>query len=120
MATTVGDIVLELNAEKAPLTVENFLRYAESKYYEGTIFHRVMSNFMIQGGGFTAEMDKKTEGLAQANQKRVEERFEERTRYDLHGAHPSGGFSHIAIFHQRRRQRWFGSTARRGGILCFR
>ena len=63
MATSVGDIVLELNAEKAPITVDNFLHYAESKYYDGTIFHRVMSNFMIQGGGFTVEMDKKTEGL---------------------------------------------------------
>ena len=63
METSLGDIILELDAEKAPITVHNFLRYAQEKYYDGTIFHRVMSKFMIQGGGFTPEMDKKTEGL---------------------------------------------------------
>ncbi|UCE59668.1 MAG: peptidylprolyl isomerase [Phycisphaerales bacterium] len=63
MATTLGDIVIQLDAEKAPITVLNFVQYAEDGFYNGTIFHRVMSNFMIQGGGFTPEMDKKTEGL---------------------------------------------------------
>ena len=55
----MGDIVIVLNGEKAPISVKNFLRYADEKYYDGTIFHRVMPNFMIQGGGFTAEVDKK-------------------------------------------------------------
>lgn len=50
--TSMGDIVLELNAEKAPLTVENFLGYVKKKHYDGTVFHRVMDGFMIQGGGF--------------------------------------------------------------------
>ena len=50
MKTTLGDIVLELDAEKAPISTHNFLKYAESKYYNGTIFHRVIPNFMIQGG----------------------------------------------------------------------
>lgn len=63
MKTTLGDIVLELDAEKAPISTHNFLKYAESKYYEGTVFHRVIPNFMIQGGGLNAEMDKKTKGL---------------------------------------------------------
>jgi len=63
MATTLGDIVLELDAEKAPISVKNFLEYAQADYYAGTIFHRVISTFMIQGGGFTAEMDEKQEGL---------------------------------------------------------
>ena len=63
MTTTVGDIVLELDADKAPITVYNFIRYADEGYYNGTIFHRVMSNFMIQAGGFTVEMDKKEKGL---------------------------------------------------------
>jgi len=63
MATTLGEFVLELDAEKAPVTVDNFLRYADDGFYDGTIFHRVMSSFMIQGGGFTVEMDKKSEGL---------------------------------------------------------
>lgn len=63
METTLGDIVLKLDAEKAPITTLNFLRYADDKFYEGTIFHRVMSTFMIQGGGYTASMDQKTAGL---------------------------------------------------------
>jgi len=63
MTTTMGDIVLELDAVKAPITVDNFLRYAKDGYYDGTIFHRVMSTFMIQGGGFTVEMEKKGAGL---------------------------------------------------------
>ena len=54
--TTFGDIKLELDAEKAPKTVANFLNYAREGYYDGTIFHRVIDNFMIQGGGFDADM----------------------------------------------------------------
>ncbi|MCP4569495.1 MAG: peptidyl-prolyl cis-trans isomerase [FCB group bacterium] len=56
MSTTLGDIVLELNAEKAPITVANFLNYADRGYFDGTIFHRVIAGFMIQGGGFTPDM----------------------------------------------------------------
>ncbi|HEX2252830.1 MAG TPA: peptidylprolyl isomerase [Thermoanaerobaculia bacterium] len=62
LATSLGDIVLELDAEKAPGTVENFLSYVRSGHYDGTIFHRVIPNFMIQGGGFTADMDQKPTG----------------------------------------------------------
>ena len=62
METTLGDIVLELDAEKAPVSVLNFVQYADDKFYDGTIFHRVIENFMIQGGGFTVE-GRKTEGL---------------------------------------------------------
>lgn len=57
--TTFGEINLELDAEKAPKTVENFLKYAREGYYDGTIFHRVIDNFMIQGGGFDTEMQQK-------------------------------------------------------------
>jgi cyclophilin family peptidyl-prolyl cis-trans isomerase len=53
LKTSMGDIVLELNAEKAPITVENFLSYVKKKHYDKTVFHRVLPNFMIQGGGFT-------------------------------------------------------------------
>ncbi len=56
MTTTMGDIVLELNREKAPLSVANFLWYADKGEYDGTIFHRVMENFVIQGGGYTKDM----------------------------------------------------------------
>ena len=60
--TSVGDIQLELNDEKAPITVENFKAIASSGYYEGTIFHRVINGFMIQGGGLTANMSNKSSG----------------------------------------------------------
>ncbi|MDO8631723.1 MAG: peptidylprolyl isomerase [Phycisphaerales bacterium] len=63
METTLGDIVLELDAEKSPVTVSNFIKYADDKFYDGTVFHRVIKTFMIQGGGYTAEMDEKSTGL---------------------------------------------------------
>jgi peptidyl-prolyl cis-trans isomerase A (cyclophilin A) len=59
MQTSMGDIVLELNREKAPITVKNFLSYVDKGHYNGTIFHRIISNFMIQGGGFTQDMNQK-------------------------------------------------------------
>jgi len=58
--TTYGDIVLELDREKAPKSVDNFLSYVQEGYYEGTIFHRVIDGFMIQGGGFTQDFQKKS------------------------------------------------------------
>jgi peptidyl-prolyl cis-trans isomerase B (cyclophilin B) len=57
--TNHGDITIELDAEKAPVSVKNFLDYASSGFYDGTIFHRVMGNFMIQGGGFEPGMKQK-------------------------------------------------------------
>lgn len=59
ITTTQGDIILELDAVRAPQTVENFLAYVNSGFYSGTIFHRVISNFMIQGGGFAKDFSKK-------------------------------------------------------------
>ncbi len=56
LQTSRGEILLELNREKAPLTVKNFLGYVEEGFYDGTIFHRVMPGFMIQGGGLTADL----------------------------------------------------------------
>ncbi len=63
LETTMGTIVLELDAEKAPDTTANFLQYVESRYYEGTIFHRVIPHFMIQGGGFVSLTQQKSDGL---------------------------------------------------------
>jgi cyclophilin family peptidyl-prolyl cis-trans isomerase len=57
--TSLGNIEAELNAEKAPISVENFLKYVDKKHYDGTIFHRVISGFMIQGGGMTENMKSK-------------------------------------------------------------
>lgn len=58
MKTTMGNIEVELLKKDAPISVKNFLKYVEAKKYDGTVFHRVISNFMIQGGGFTTSMDK--------------------------------------------------------------
>lgn len=57
--TSLGDIKVELYPKKAPLTVKNFLMYVQKKAYDGTIFHRVIANFMIQGGGFDKSLDKR-------------------------------------------------------------
>jgi cyclophilin family peptidyl-prolyl cis-trans isomerase len=59
LETSMGDIVIELNEEAAPITVKNFLQYVQEGFFDGTIFHRVIRNFMIQGGGFTADMAQK-------------------------------------------------------------
>ncbi len=59
MKTTMGDLKISLYADKAPITVENFLSYVDDKFYDGTIFHRVIENFVIQGGGFTSDLVRK-------------------------------------------------------------
>ncbi len=59
LSTSMGDIVIELDAAKAPKTVENFLQYVTEKHYDGTVFHRVIDGFMIQGGGFTPDLQQK-------------------------------------------------------------
>src|SRR5262245_3700577 len=62
LETSMGTIEIELDQEKAPITVKNFLSYVEKKHYDGTIFHRVIKNFMIQGGGFDKDMSQKKTG----------------------------------------------------------
>src|SRR4051794_25457004 len=57
--TSMGDIKVELYPDKAPITVQNFLTYVKEKHYDGTIFHRVIPDFMIQGGGMKADMSEK-------------------------------------------------------------
>ncbi|HEX2010890.1 MAG TPA: peptidylprolyl isomerase [Roseateles sp.] len=59
LSTSEGDILIELDAEKAPKSVDNFLKYVKAGHYNGTIFHRVIEGFMIQGGGFTTKMEQK-------------------------------------------------------------
>jgi len=62
LSTSMGDIKVELYADKAPVSTKNFLDYAKAGYYDGTIFHRVIPSFMVQGGGLTADMQEKREG----------------------------------------------------------
>jgi peptidyl-prolyl cis-trans isomerase A (cyclophilin A) len=59
LATSAGDIVIQLETEKTPKTTANFVQYVQAGHYDGTIFHRVIENFMIQGGGFTADLNQK-------------------------------------------------------------
>jgi peptidyl-prolyl cis-trans isomerase A (cyclophilin A) len=59
MKTSMGDVKIQLDSQKAPISVKNFLDYVKSGYYKGTIFHRVIPGFMIQGGGFTADLREK-------------------------------------------------------------
>jgi len=68
LETSMGDMVVQLNAEKAPKTVENFLTYVREGFYDGTVFHRVISNFMVQGGGFEPGMKQKTTNEAVENE----------------------------------------------------
>ena len=60
LATSMGDIVVELDAAKAPKSVDNFLQYVKAGHYDGTVFHRVIADFMIQGGGMTADLKEKS------------------------------------------------------------
>jgi cyclophilin family peptidyl-prolyl cis-trans isomerase len=68
--TSLGTITLELDRDKAPITVDNFLQYVRSGHYDGTIFHRVIPDFMIQGGGFTPQMEEKPAGPPIRNEAR--------------------------------------------------
>ena len=68
MDTNLGTMTIELYPDKAPISVKNFLEYVNKKFYDGTIFHRVMPNFMIQGGGFTPDMMKKATGAPIKNE----------------------------------------------------
>jgi peptidyl-prolyl cis-trans isomerase A (cyclophilin A) len=68
METSLGNIKIELNAKEAPISVKNFLGYVNKGFYSGTIFHRVIPNFMVQGGGFTADMTEKPVGAPIKNE----------------------------------------------------
>ncbi len=68
MKTSMGTVKIELYPDKAPVTVKNFLQYVDDKFYDGTIFHRVIDGFMIQGGGFDKEMHKKPTRAAIVNE----------------------------------------------------
>lgn len=68
MKTSHGTIHIELDNEKAPLTVENFVKYAQEKQYDGLVFHRVIKGFMVQGGGMTADMKERKSGNSIKNE----------------------------------------------------
>jgi peptidyl-prolyl cis-trans isomerase B (cyclophilin B) len=68
LQTTLGDIIIELDDARAPISTKNFLEYVEAKHYNGTLFHRVISGFMVQGGGYDGELKKKPTRPAIANE----------------------------------------------------
>lgn len=71
MITSKGKVIIELYPEAAPKTVANFMQYVKSKHYDGTIFHRVIKDFVVQGGGFTAEMEQKPTKAAIENEAKM-------------------------------------------------
>lgn len=79
METSMGTVEIELNEEKAPVSVKNFLSYVDKKFYDNTIFHRVINNFMIQGGGFEEGMKEKKTGAPIINEAKNGLRNEEGT-----------------------------------------
>ena len=99
--TNYGTIKLSLDEQRAPKTVANFVRYAEKGFYNNTVFHRVIDGFMIQGGGFTADLAQKS------TDKRSGERPEKHGRHHRHGAHRQPAFRHQPILYQLGRQRIF-------------
>ena len=103
LATSEGDIVVELDAAKAPKTVDNFLQYVKAGHYDGTVFHRVIDNFMIQGGGMTADLkEKPTRAPIRA---REPQRPDQPARHDRDGAHQRSELGDGAVLHQRQGQR---------------
>lgn len=68
LETNAGDITLKLLTDKSPITVANFLKYVDSGHYDGTVFHRVIANFMVQGGGFDASLNEKATGESIVNE----------------------------------------------------
>ena len=103
LATSAGDIVVELDAAKAPKTVDNFVQYVKAGHYDGTVFHRVINNFMIQGGGMTADLKEKPTRAPIALESRNGLTNERGTRRD--GAHQRPELGDRAVLHQRQGQR---------------
>ena len=70
LTTSMGPIVIELDKDKAPISTENFVKYVDSGHYNGTVFHRVIDNFMIQGGGMDKDMAREAHALAHQERSR--------------------------------------------------
>ena len=97
--TNHGDIVIKTFADKAPVTVENFLNYCRAGFYDNTIFHRVINGFMIQGGGFRPGMNQKATNATIKN--RSQQRSEKHHRHPGNGAHQRSALRHRTVLHQR-------------------
>jgi cyclophilin family peptidyl-prolyl cis-trans isomerase len=98
--TSLGTMVAELDAEKAPESVENFLQYVDDKYFDGTIFHRVIKDFMIQGGGFTINMTRKPTRAAVQNEAKNGLKNKRGTLAMARTSDPHSGTSQFFINHR--------------------
>ena len=116
--TSFGPITIELDQEKAPITVENFLKYVDDGFYDNLIFHRVMPRFMIQGGGFDPNMREKSEGQKGKIKNESGNGLSNVPRHDRDGTHARSQFGAEPVFHQPRRQQR-GSTTAGGGYAVF-
>jgi cyclophilin family peptidyl-prolyl cis-trans isomerase len=103
MDTSAGTLRIELDDVAAPLSTANFLQYVAKGHYDGTVFHRVIKGFMLQGGGFEPGMKQKP--TRRADQERGQQRPEEQALHAGHGAHQRPALGHGAVLHQHRRQR---------------
>ncbi len=123
METSKGTIKIELFADKAPITVKNFLNYVDDKFYDGTTFHRVIPDFMIQGGGFTPGLTQAKSGMdVQALEKKTREPIKNEAatnglhneaRHDRHGADQRPRQRHVPVLHQHRGQQQEARSGRR-------
>ncbi|GAB7262593.1 hypothetical protein DZJ_42130 [Dickeya ananatis] len=95
--TNHGDIVINTFPEKAPVTVENFLNYCRSGFYNNTIFHRVINGFMIQGGGFEPGMSQKSTNAP--IKKRSEQRSGQQSWHAGHGSYQRSAFSNRTVLY---------------------
>ncbi len=95
--TTAGDITLELDFEKAPISAANFKQYAEEGHYDGTIFHRVIENFMIQGGGFEPGMKQKSTDATIQNE--ADNGLSNDTRHDRYGQNHGTTLCFCSVFY---------------------
>ncbi len=100
LETSMGNIVIELNEQAAPVTVKNFLGYAEEEFYDGTIFHRVIPGFMIQGGGFTTGMEQKETREAIINEAKNGLKNERGTIAMARGGDPNSATCQFFINHR--------------------
>ena len=102
LETSMGDITLELYPDKAPVTVANFLEYVKAGFFNGTIFHRVIPGFMIQGGGLDAQMNKKPTRAPIKNE--ADNGLTNDAYTTRHGPDQRPRFGHGPVFHQRGQQ----------------
>ena len=118
VVTSAGSFVIELDADRAPLTVENFLAYAREGHYNGTVFHRVIQGFVAQAGRLHRRFSVKKRG--QDRRQRVGQRAQQPARHHWPGAHLRSAFRQFTVLHQSRRQSGLEPAANPLGIYGIR